>query len=115
MPRPSLLPGVSGDRALPAVRCDARSEIRRARRLALVRDGLQLALVLAVDLLFITWPGAHLPLLSRESSLELLQLVNLVAVGGVVISRAMPRWAARRVASTWCRREQTRFTVAGRR
>lgn len=112
MANPSLLPGVSGDRVPPPIRCNARSEIRRARRSALFRDGFQLALLLSVDMLFLTWPGSHFPLLGREASLDLLRMVNLLAVAALVISRAFPRWSARRVANTWCRREQMRFTRA---
>lgn len=110
MAKSTLLPGVSDDRVPPPVRCNARAEIRRARRNALLRDGFQLALLLSVDLLFVTWPGSHFPLVGRETSLDLLRTVNLLVVAALVVSRAFPLWSARRVASTWCRREQMRFT-----
>ena len=109
MTRDPLLPGVTSSAVPPAVVCDTRSEVARARRRAIARDVLQVVLLIAVDVLFAQWPSAHIPTMERETSLAVLLLLNLVVLGHLWLERALPRWNARRVASTWCRSEQQRF------
>ena len=109
MPKDSLLPGVSTSSCPPSVVCDAHDAIRRARRRAWIRDGLQLALLFAVDSLFVHWPDSRLPFLDRGASLAFLRGVNLAIAAHLVLVRAVPRWTARRIASTWCRSERDRF------
>ena len=109
MPKANLLPGVSEERTTPGIRCNAHTAIRAARREAIVRDALQLSLMVAIDLLFITWPDSHFPMLSRGGSLVLLQYVNALLAAAIWATRALPRWSARRISSTWCRSEQARF------
>ena len=109
MPRPKLLPGISQQGCPPVVHCDPRPAITRARRRALFRDILQLLLVAAVDYLLIRWPAAHVPMLSRFDSVALVAMVNVVMIGYVWLTRAFPKWSARRIASTWCPAERARL------
>lgn len=109
MPKNQLLPGVTAADCPPSVNCDAKSPVQQARRRALLRDGLQVGLLLAVDYLFVHWPESRLPLLDREGTLAFLRGVNVVILGDVWLTRAMPKWSARRIAATWSRRERDRF------
>jgi hypothetical protein len=109
MHRDPLLPGVTTSAVPPLVVCDTRGEISRARRRAVARDVLQIVLLIAVDLLFAKWSSAHIPTLERETSLAVLRALNMIVVAHLWLARALPRWTARRIASTWCRSEQQRF------
>ena len=109
MPRPELLPGISQRGCPPVVQCDPRPAIRRARRRALFRDVAQLLLVIAVDALLIRWPAAHVPMLTRYDSVMLVAAVNVLMFGYVWLSRAFPKWSARRIASTWAPAERARL------
>lgn len=109
MPKNELLPGVSTSSCPPRVVCDAHDAIRRARRRAWVRDGLQLSLLLAVDYLFVHWPESRMPFLDRGASLALLRWVNLGIVAHLGLARALPRWSAKRIAATWSRPEREKF------
>jgi len=109
MPKHDLLPGVESAGCPPRVACDAHLAIRRARRRALVRDGLQVSFILAVDYLFGHWPDSRLPFLDRMHSLAFLCGVNLLVVVDLWLSRVLPKWRARRIAGTWSRRERERF------
>lgn len=109
MPNRDLLPGVTEDSCPPSVVCDERRAIAAARRRALLRDGMQIALLLAVDYLFVYWPESRIPLLDRRESLLLLQVVNFVAVADLWLTRALPKWRSRRIADTWSRSERERF------
>ena len=111
MPTRELLPGVSEDSCPPRVACDARAAIVAARRHALLRDSLQIALLLAVDYLFIYWPESRVPLLSRAASLTFLWGFNVMVVAGLWLTRALPKWRTRRIAATWCRSERDRFKI----
>jgi hypothetical protein len=108
MPRPELLPGISHRGCPPVVHCDPRPAIRRARRRALFRDISQLLLVVAVDALLIRWPAAHVPMLTRYDSVMLVAAVNALMIGYVWLTRAFPKWSARRIASTWAPAERAR-------
>lgn len=114
MPRQELLPGISREGCPPVVVCDPRPAIRRARRRALFRDVLQLLLVIAVDALLIRWPAAHVPMLSRFDSVALVALVNAVMIGYIWLTRALPKWSAQRIASTWCPEERKRLAATVR-
>lgn len=109
MPKNELLPGVSTSSCPPRVVCDAHDAIKRARRRAWLRDGLQFSLVLAVDYLFVHWPESRMPFLDREASLAFLRGVNLAILGHLWLARALPKWSAKRIASTWCRSEREKF------
>ena len=104
-----LLPGVSGAGAPPPVVIDSRAVVTRARRRAVVRDVIDLLLLVCVDGLFLRWPHAHVPLLDRHDSLLVLLGLNAMLLGYVWLVRAIPRWTARRVAATWCLAERARF------
>ena len=109
MQKSELLPGVSSDSCPPRVVCDAKAEIRRARVRAGLQSLLQVVLIALVDYLFVRWPESRLPFLDRESSLSLLRVGNLVIFGDLFLSRALPKWSAKRIAGTWCRSERERF------
>jgi len=109
MPTNELLPGVSTTTCPPRVVYDAHTAIRRARRRAWWRDGMQLALLVAVDWLFVYWPESRMPFLDRGQSLAFLRGMNAVLLAHIWLSRALPKWWAKRIASTWCRSERERF------
>ena len=109
MPHRDLLPGVTSDHCPPVVVFDSARAIRRARRVAAVRDAMQLILIAAVDYLFVHFPRTHVPTFDRHDSLMVLGALNVMLLAHVVLSRAIARWRARRVASTWCVSERSRF------
>ena len=109
MPAHELLPGVSATNCPPRVVYDANAAIRSARRRAWLRDGLQLSLLIAVDWLFVYWPESRIPFLDRGQSLTFLRGMNALLLAHVWLSRAVPKWWAKRISSTWCRSERERF------
>lgn len=109
MPKDELLPGVSTSSCPPRVVCDAHKAIRRARRRAWLRDGLQLSLLIAVDYLFVHWSESRMPFLDRATSMAALRGMNFAIVGHLCLMRALPKWWARRVAATWSRSEREKF------
>jgi hypothetical protein len=109
MPKNELLPGVSMSSCPPRVVCDAHDAIKRARRRAWVRDGVQLSLLLAVDYLFVHWPESRMPFVDRGASLSCLRGVNFGIVAHLWLAHALPKWSARRIAATWSRPEREKF------
>ena len=109
MTRRDLLPGVTTVECPPVAVIDSFREIRRARRIAFARDAAQLILLAGVDFLFFHWPETHIPTLERHTTLLLLGGVNGAMLSSLWLQRVMPRWTARRIASTWCVTEQSRF------
>jgi len=109
MPKHELLPGVTTAECPPRVTCDAHAAIRKARRGAIARDALQVVLIVAIDYLFVHWPDSRMPFLDRGQSLMFLRCVNAVVITDVWLSRALPKWSAKRIAATWSRRERERF------
>lgn len=75
----------------------------------MLRDATQISLLLAVDYLFVHWPDSRMPFMDRDSSLAFLRAVNFVAVADLWLTRALPKWWARRIATTWSRSERERF------
>src|SRR5712691_6486014 len=104
-----LLPGVSAAANPPAVIVQSRKVIRRARIRAILRDIFDVLLLDGVDWSFIRWPRAHVPLLDRHESVLILLGLNVALLSYVFLWRAVPRWRARRVASTWSFTERARF------
>lgn len=115
MPKPELLPGVVTTSTPPRVACDAHAAIRRARRRAWLRDGLQFVLLAAVNWLFVYWPDARMPFVDRDTSVMLLRGVNVAILGHMWLVRMLPRWTARRIAATWSRSERDKFSAESRR
>ena len=113
--RRELLPGVSHAESPPNVVFQSRLVVARARRRALLRDVLDLVLLFAVDLLFVRFPQTHVPLLARRDSLSVLIGLNAALLVYVWFARALPRWRARRVASTWNADERGWFSAANLR
>jgi hypothetical protein len=109
--RRSLLPGVRDAGTPPAIVIDSRAVVARARRRAALRDVLDLVLLLCVDGLFLGWPRAHVPMLGRQETLLALAVLNVTMIGFLWLSRAFPRWRARRVAATWGAAERTRVRL----
>jgi hypothetical protein len=107
--RRSLLPGVSDAGIPPPVVTDSRVVVARARRRAIIRDIVDFLLLVCVDGLFLRWPHAHVPLLDRYDSLLIVAGLNAALVTYLWLVRAMPRWRARRVATTWSFAERARF------
>lgn len=108
LPRQDLLPGVTAGGVEPMVVCDSRPVVLRARRMTIMRDGAQLVLLVGVDWLFHSWPSTHIPLLSRNDSLIVLGIVNVLTLAHLWAVRAYPKWRARKIASTWCEPERQR-------
>lgn len=104
-----LLPGVSKSASPPDVVFQSRRVIASARRRAAVRDVFDLLLLAAVDALFLQWPHAHIPSLDRTQTFGVLVAVNLALIAYAWSMRAVPRWRARKVASTWTAGERQRL------
>ena len=115
MARRDLLPGVVDDSCPPAVVVDSRRSIRRARFRAIAHDAAQIALLAGLDYAFITHPTAHLPMTDRPSTAVVLAAFNSLVLTQICMSRLFPRWSAKRIATTWCLAERTRFFAAWRR
>ena len=109
MPKQELLPGVSTASCPPRVACDAHAAIRSARRRAWAREAAQVLLLGAVDYLFVRWPESRVPYLDRHASMSLIRAANALMIADLWLTRAMPKWAARRIAGTWCPSERQRF------
>lgn len=107
--RRTLLPGVSDAAVPPPVVIDSRVVVARARRRAIVRDTVDFLLLVCVDGLFLRWPGAHVPFLDRGDSLTVVVGLNVMLIAYLWLARSIPRWTARRVATTWSLAERTRF------
>ena len=105
-----LLPGARGADA-PAIRCASRHIVERARQLAVLRDIGQGLLLVGIDVLSLHFQGMHVPFTTRTQSLELLAIFNLAAAAHLFLSRAWPRWRARRIAASWSavERRKARF------
>ena len=115
MARRDLLPGVAADSCPPPVVFDSARAIRRARIRAAIYDTAQLSMLAGVDWLFLRWPLSHVPLVSRDHSVLVLAVLNAGLLTHIIVSRVMPRWAARRIATTWCLAERARFFAQLRR
>jgi hypothetical protein len=107
--RRTLLPGVSDAAVPPPVVIDSRVVVARARRRAIVRDTVDFLLLVCVDGLFLRYPGAHVPFLDRGDSLMVVVGLNVMLIAYLWLARSIPRWTARRVATTWSLAERTRF------
>ena len=114
MPNDPLLPGVTTTHVPPAVVFDSRDAIRRARRRRVMRDVVDVLLLLAVDALFVRWPSTHVPFLDRHDSLFVLAALNVVVLAYLWLARVLPAWSARRVAATWSTAERSRFLRTAR-
>lgn len=110
MANKELLPGINPDDTCPPVAVfDSHRAIARARRRAAFRDAAQLLLLVSVDWFFVRWPYAHVPTFDRAHSLLIVALLNVVVATHVIVSRALPRWTAQRIARTWALSERARF------
>ena len=104
-----MLPGVTSEECPPRVVTNSADVVSTARRRAVLRDLANVILLAGVDYVFLNWPSTHIPSLDRDGSLLFFAALNGVVVTHMVMSRLTPKWAARRIASTWCLRERSRF------
>jgi hypothetical protein len=101
------LPGVSGPESVtPVRRVEAALPVRKARRAANLKDLVDAILLIAVDVLVVKWPAAHIPGLSRHSSFIVLIWTNVAFLAIWYLARIWPRMRARRIAASWNQREQ---------
>ena len=107
--RRDLLPGVSQLGSPPGVIYESRRVIASARRRAAARDAFDLLLLASVDGLFLRWPHAHIPMLDRDLTALILAAVTALVITYMWSARFLPRWRARRLASTWSVTERKRF------
>ncbi|MGZ7079314.1 MAG: hypothetical protein ACXVJT_07890 [Thermoanaerobaculia bacterium] len=103
-----LLPGIESPECPPAIVCDSRGSIRKARTRATVRDILQVVLFVGVNYLFVRWPSSHVPFTDRHTSVVLMAAIDGAFFVWLWLSRVMPRWSARRIAATWSAAERRR-------
>jgi len=107
--RRTLLPGVTESGPPPDVVFESQRVIASARRRAVAHDVFDLLLLASVDGLFLRWPHAHVPMLGRQETMLVLLGANVLLIAYMWYSRAVPRWRARRLASTWSATERNRF------
>jgi hypothetical protein len=107
--REDLLPGVTSDECPPRVVVNSRDTVIRARRVAILRDLANVCILAGVDYVFLSWPSTHIPTLDRDASMLFVAALNGVVVAHIAMSRLAPRWAAKRIATTWNLRERSRF------
>ncbi|MGH9457947.1 MAG: hypothetical protein ACRD2J_09950 [Thermoanaerobaculia bacterium] len=107
-----LLPGVEGP---PSRRNTTAGELERSlltsRRRAAVDDLVDSSMLILINLMFLLWPSAEVPLLDRDGTLALLLLVDAAAIAGWFRTRVLPVLRARRIAGTWSEAERARFRV----
>jgi hypothetical protein len=75
---------------------------------ATIRDILQVVLFVSVNYLFIRWPSTHLPFTDRHTSVVVMAAIDGAFFVWLYLSRVMPRWTARRIATTWSAAERRR-------
>lgn len=103
------IPGAGGpETAPPAVNINAGKIVRSARVRADLSDLLDLSILLGINLMFKGWETAHIPFLTRETSMAILLSANALYVLDWLVTRYLPQWRARRVASTWSPNERAR-------
>jgi hypothetical protein len=101
---------VEGRRPIEANRaCVAGAVVRKARRDALLRDSFDALILAAMDVFFVLWPDAHIPLFDRGETMVVLALIHAIIIGGWIISRRFPAWRARLIARTWRDSERVRL------
>lgn len=72
-------------------------------------DLVDLMILIVINLFFMQWEQARIPLLTRDLSLAILLGTNAVYVVGWFRNRVLPVWRARRIASSWQPDEKERF------
>lgn len=104
--RPTL-PGVADHKGVQASRSyDGRDAIKRARRVANIRDAADIAILLVVDWIFFKFPTTRVPMLTRDQTVILLVLVHLAFAIYIIAARVIPAWRARSIAATWSEAEK---------
>lgn len=104
-----LLPGVRQTAVPPANTIpNLGSIVEQARSQHLVRDVVDVLLLLLVDTLFLAWPTSHIPFLSRQDSGLVLVAAHVGLLAHFVLTRTLPRYRARRIAATWSNTERSK-------
>lgn len=108
--RAEILPGVGGPETTPPRRVfNPEANIREARHRAAVRDLVDIAVLVVVDIIFLSWPAARIPYLTRDGSLWVLLGLHLLVVASWFRTRLYSRWRAGRISVTWDESERRRF------
>jgi hypothetical protein len=111
-----LLPGVGGPHSTPPRQVhNPANHIRKARHRAAIRDLVDIMVLIAVDIFFLSWPAARIPYLTRDGSLVVLLFLHVVVVVSWLRTRWYSRWRAERIAGTWDDSERRRFAAKQRR
>ncbi len=112
---PALIPGVQGrDVVPPRPVFNANQQIEAARKRAAIRDGIDIAVLVAVDIFYLAWPAARIPFLSRDTTMWVLVTLHALVVLSWFRSRLYAKWRASRISSTWSDREREQFQSRGR-
>lgn len=107
---PDRLPGVSGpDETGPHRVYNPAADIEAARRRAAVRNLIDIAVLILVDVLFLAWPSARIPFMTRDASLWVLLALHLVVVASWLRTRFYLAWRARKISGTWSETERRQF------
>jgi hypothetical protein len=112
---PALLPGVRGREVVPPKPVfNANQQIEAARKRAAIRDGIDIAVLLIVDIFYLSWPAARIPFLSRDTTMWVLVALHALVVLSWFRSRLYAKWRASRISSTWSDGERQQFKKHGR-
>lgn len=104
-----LLPGVEGPEPRRVTAADFERDLLAARRRTAAEELLDCAMLILINVMFLMWPHAEIPLLDRQGTLVLLLLVDFGFVAAYVHARFVPRYRARRIATSWSAAERARF------
>jgi hypothetical protein len=112
---PALIPGVRGREAVPPKPVfNANVQIEAARKRAAIRDAIDIAVLVAVDIFYLSWPAARIPFLSRDTTMWVLVALHALVVLSWFRSRLYTKWRASRISSTWSDGERRQFKNRGR-
>lgn len=106
-----MLPGTEADFRPTRSEFDAARAISSARLRQDARDLVDLLLLIGVNLMFLVWESAQIPLLGRDATMALLLLTNAFFVGSWFVSRVVPLVRARRISSSWSSEERARVRL----
>lgn len=109
-----LLPGVVPPSRAAFDASAVRKSVEQARQRAAVEDLLDFVVLIVVNLTFLLWPNAHIPVVGRDGTTLVLLLANAAAVWGYTKTRILPRIQARRIAGSWSADERARFRARAR-
>ena len=109
-----LLPGVVPPSRAAFDAAEVRKTVEQARQRAAIEDLLDFVVLIVINLTFLLWPNAHIPMLGRDGTTFVLLLANFAAVWSYTKTRIVPRIQARRIAGSWSAAERARFRTRAR-